>query len=305
MPSPKAVTLCLLGLGLLPLSAANGPEFPIGSVIQNFSLPQADASGKKTAVVHGKRATVVSPNQLKIEDLKVELFNGEGNVETTITATRSDFWRKENRLTTDTGINRKEADPNDFLQRHRLECRRLKRHALQSCTSRSLQLNSMKYIFFAFLAATSWLLAEDAPPPTPASSTNSSTTIESDSLDLNLGKKQGKKQGIFRGNVKVDEPRFTMTAKEMTVFFADNDAVESLEAREDVIIKRKDGSSDTSSEKALYDMSVKKLTLLKVTRQPKVVSKDKTVFADKIILYPEEDKMTTEGASRVMLQKAP
>jgi hypothetical protein len=55
-------------------------------------------------VVHGKRATVVSPNQLKIEDLKVELFNGEGNVETTITATRSDFWRKENRLTTDTGI---------------------------------------------------------------------------------------------------------------------------------------------------------------------------------------------------------
>jgi lipopolysaccharide export system protein LptA len=163
----------------------------------------------------------------------------------------------------------------------------------------------MKYLFFTFLAATSWLLAEDAPPPAPASSTNSSTTIESDSLDLNLGKKLGKKQGIFRGNVKVDEPRFTMTAKEMTVFFADNDAVESLEAREDVIIKRKDGSSDTSSEKALYDMSVKKLTLLKVTRQPKVVSKDKTVFADKIILYPEEDKMTTEGASRVMLQKAP
>ena len=104
MPSPKAVTLCFLGLGLLPLSAANGPEFRIGSVIQNFSLTQADACGKKTAVVHGKRATVVSPNQLKIEDLKVELFNGEGNVETTITATRSDFWRKENRLTTDTGI---------------------------------------------------------------------------------------------------------------------------------------------------------------------------------------------------------
>jgi hypothetical protein len=47
----------------------------------------------------------------------------------------------------------------------------------------------------------------------------------------------------------------------------------------------------------------KKLTLLKVTRQPKINSKDKTDFADKIILYPEEDKMVTEGASRVMLQK--
>ena len=69
------------------------------------------------------------------------------------------------------------------------------------------------------------------------------------------------------------------------------------------MIKRKDGSSETWSEKAIYDMTEKKLTLLKGIRQPKVISKDKTVFADKIILYPEEDKMLTEGASRVMLQK--
>lgn len=104
MPSLKILLALLLILKVFPATAGNGPEFPIGSVIQNFALPQADASGKKTAVVHGKRATVVSPNQLKIEDLKVELFNSEGNVETTITATRSDFWRKENRLTTDSGI---------------------------------------------------------------------------------------------------------------------------------------------------------------------------------------------------------
>ncbi len=104
MLSARLLALLLIATGLAPVSAGNGPEFPIGSVIQNFSLPQADSSGKKTAMVHGKRATVVSPNQLKIEDLNVELFNSEGKVETTITATRSDFWRKENRLTTDTGI---------------------------------------------------------------------------------------------------------------------------------------------------------------------------------------------------------
>lgn len=96
-----------------------------------------------------------------------------------------------------------------------------------------------------------------------------------------------------------------MTAKEMTVFFADNDAVESLEAREDVVIKRKDGSSETSSEKALYDITDKKLTLLKVARQPKVISKDKTVFADKIILFPEEDKMTTEEQAGSCFRKPP
>ncbi|MCX6936236.1 MAG: hypothetical protein NTZ01_08645 [Verrucomicrobia bacterium] len=104
MPFPKFATFLLLLGVILPVWAGNGPEFPIGSVIQNFSLPQADASGKKTAVVHGKRATVVSPNQLKIEDLNVELFGSDGKVETTITATHSDFWRKENRLTTDSGI---------------------------------------------------------------------------------------------------------------------------------------------------------------------------------------------------------
>ena len=163
----------------------------------------------------------------------------------------------------------------------------------------------MKHYLPLFWILVTFVQAQGAPTSAPAASTTGSTTIESDSLDLNLGKKQGKKQGIFRGNVKVDEPRFTMTSKEMTVFFADNDAVESLEAREDVVIKRKDGSSETLSEKALYDMTNKKLTLLKVAKQPKVISKDKTVFADKIILYPEEDKMTTEGASRVMLQKAP
>lgn len=104
MPSPRR-WLGILAVGALGLAQAeNGPDFPIGSVIQNFSLPQADGSGRKTALVRGKRATVVSPNQLKIEELDVDLYNSEGKADTTITATRCDFWRKENRLTTDTGI---------------------------------------------------------------------------------------------------------------------------------------------------------------------------------------------------------
>lgn len=104
MPLLRVYFLILVVLGLSPLLAGNGPEFPIGSVIQNFALPQADASGRQTALVKGKRATVISPNQLKIEDLDVELFNAEGKPETVITATRSDFWRKENKLTSDSGI---------------------------------------------------------------------------------------------------------------------------------------------------------------------------------------------------------
>ena len=100
----NGILACLVILGATVLRAGNGPEFPIGSVIQNISLPQADSAGRQTALVKGKRATVVSPNQLKIEDLNVELFNAEGKPETVITATRSDFWRKENKLTSDSGI---------------------------------------------------------------------------------------------------------------------------------------------------------------------------------------------------------
>lgn len=104
MPSPKVTFFSLAALGAMTLWAGNGPEFPIGSVIQNFALPQTDSSGRPTALVRGKRATVVSPNQLKIEELNVELYNSAGKAETTITATRSDFWRKENKLTSDSGI---------------------------------------------------------------------------------------------------------------------------------------------------------------------------------------------------------
>ncbi len=165
----------------------------------------------------------------------------------------------------------------------------------------------MKFFFLTLLLAGSRLYGQGSTPApaTVAPTTGGLTTITSDSLDLNLGKEKGKKQGLFRGNVTVDEPRFTMTAKEMTVFFADNDAVQSLEARDDVIIKRKDGSSETSSEKAIYEVTDKKLILLKVTRQPQVTTSDKKIVkADKIIIYPEDDKMTTEGKSSVEL-KAP
>jgi len=162
--------------------------------------------------------------------------------------------------------------------------------------------------FFAiFLFVTAWVRAAYGETPAgPAGAADSNQiVITSDTLDLNLGKTKGQKQGLFRGNVKVDEPRFTMVSKEMTVFFGDDDSVQDVEAREEVVIKRKDGSSETWSEKAVYHMKEKKLTLLKVTRQPKAISQDKTVFADKIILFPDEDKMLTEGASRVMLQKQP
>ena len=64
----------------------------------------------------------------------------------------------------------------------------------------------MKSFFTSMLLLALMAQAQDTPSPLPAapSSPTGSTVIESDSLDLNLGKKLGKKQGIFRGNVKVE-----------------------------------------------------------------------------------------------------
>ena len=59
MPFRKTTALFLVLLGITGLRAGNGPEFPIGSVIQNFSLPQTDSSGRQTALVKGKRATEI------------------------------------------------------------------------------------------------------------------------------------------------------------------------------------------------------------------------------------------------------
>jgi hypothetical protein len=49
----------------------------------------------------------------------------------------------------------------------------------------------MKKLFLTLLVLTAVIRAEDAPTPAPStpSGTNNSTTITSDSLDLNLGKK--------------------------------------------------------------------------------------------------------------------
>ena len=94
MPSLKLLVASVIIFGATALRAGNGPEFPIGSVIQNFALPQADSSGRQTALVKGKRATVVSPNQLKIEDLNVELYNAQGKPETVITATHIEELRR-------------------------------------------------------------------------------------------------------------------------------------------------------------------------------------------------------------------
>lgn len=93
-----AVLLC--GFAVFAVADA---EFSIGSIVKKFELPQRDGEGNLTLTIFGQEATVISANRIKVDGLKIEIFQ-EGKVETVILAPTSDYWKKEGRLTTDSGV---------------------------------------------------------------------------------------------------------------------------------------------------------------------------------------------------------
>ena len=91
-------TLC--GFAVLVLADA---EFSVESIVKKFELPQRDDAGNLTLSIFGQEATVISANRIKVDGLKIDIFRGD-QVETVITAPSSDYWRKEGRLTTESGV---------------------------------------------------------------------------------------------------------------------------------------------------------------------------------------------------------
>jgi len=90
------------GVILCALAVADA-EFSIGSIVKKFELPQRDGDGNLELTIFGQEATVISANRIKVDGLKINILGGE-QVETVITAPSSDYWRKESRLTTDSGV---------------------------------------------------------------------------------------------------------------------------------------------------------------------------------------------------------
>ncbi|MEM9444468.1 MAG: hypothetical protein AAGA18_03870 [Verrucomicrobiota bacterium] len=78
-------------------------DFSIGSIIKGFEMPQHDSQGQIKAKIHGKEATVMTSSRIKVRGLKIEFFE-KGDTVMEITSTQSDFWRSQNRLTTDKGV---------------------------------------------------------------------------------------------------------------------------------------------------------------------------------------------------------
>ncbi len=97
---PLLTLLVVCGVGALAVAET---EFSIGSIVKKFELPQRDSEGNLTLTIFGREATVISLNRIKVDGLKIEIFQ-QGKVDTVITAASSDYWKEEGRLTTDTGV---------------------------------------------------------------------------------------------------------------------------------------------------------------------------------------------------------
>ncbi|MFH1067618.1 MAG: hypothetical protein V1746_06925 [bacterium] len=81
------------------------PQFPIGTIIRGFDLPQTNEEGKISSRIHGAEAMVMSANQILIRKLEIEVYEDDSGKPTTrILSPECFYWRMENKLTTDNNI---------------------------------------------------------------------------------------------------------------------------------------------------------------------------------------------------------
>jgi lipopolysaccharide export system protein LptA len=119
------------------------------------------------------------------------------------------------------------------------------------------------------------------------------TTITSDQLKLDMGKKQG----TFVGNVLVVGPDFRMKSGEMTVFFSEKDnSVERLVAKGNVEIEQTERLA--RSTQLEYIVAQDKMIL---TGSPEVVQGRNRITGTTINIYRGSNRMEVDGRSRVLI----
>ncbi len=96
----------LMAAALSAPTALAQPDFTIGSIIRGFELPVRNAEGILQFKVSGEKAIVISINRIEIQTLKIDVYEKD-QVAAYVSAPSSDFWKKEGRLTTSSGVEMK------------------------------------------------------------------------------------------------------------------------------------------------------------------------------------------------------
>ena len=129
------------------------------------------------------------------------------------------------------------------------------------------------------------------------SQSDSPVYIKSDTLDLNS------KSRIFsyRGNVEVKRDDLTITAKVVDGYYRDDNKIEKMIAKENVVITRGEGLRSVSN-RAIYKVDA---NIIELTEKPELFKDGSVLAADKITIYVKEDRSEAEGNVRVRVVKQP
>ncbi len=160
----------------------------------------------------------------------------------------------------------------------------------------------IKYFFLPLLL----LIAVDAfaaPEPAKKSSSpldaikgensNEPTFIDSDSLTLN----SNDRVFTYLGNVKVTKGDMILTADRMEGSYTENNKINSLVAKKNVVII-KGPSIRATSEKATYDAAKEVVTLVE---NPEITQEGNTLSADVVKIFLAENRSVAEGQVRMKM----
>jgi lipopolysaccharide export system protein LptA len=119
------------------------------------------------------------------------------------------------------------------------------------------------------------------------------TSVKSDNSDIDMEARKA----MFRGNVRVTSPGYTLKSEEMDVYFSKTtNTIDRIEARGNVVIDQKDQSGQANS--LVYTIADETMVLKGNAR---VKQKDNVVSGPTIILCRTNDSMRVEGGSTLFL----
>lgn len=116
------------------------------------------------------------------------------------------------------------------------------------------------------------------------------TNVKSDTLTFNAKERRF----VYKGNVEVTQGDMTLTSKVVEGTYTEQNQLQKLTARGDVIITKQDIRA--TSQLATYDAVSSIVTL---TENPELQQKESALRADKIKIYLNDNRSEAEGDVRV------
>lgn len=118
------------------------------------------------------------------------------------------------------------------------------------------------------------------------------TEVTSDRLLFDYGNKRA----VFTGNVVVSDPDMQIDADELTIYLNEDDSVNRIEAKGNVIIRSEGLHSRSGS--AVYTLADQRIVL---EINPQVFRESSILTADRIIYFRLEERMVAEPRPRILM----